>query len=63
MSKYEFEKFMERMPQHCKDRFHELGLTFDSVAGSDGIVDFLEVERMLDRLVQENRQKSMAIKM
>ena len=62
MSKYEFDRFMERLPQHCKDRFHQLGMTFESVAGSDGIIDFMEVERMLDRLIQENRQKSIAFK-
>ena len=62
MSKYEFEKFMERLPQHCRNRFQQLGMTFDSVAGSDGIIDFMEVEKMLDLLIRENKDKKAGVK-
>jgi len=58
MSKYEFDKFMERLPAHCKNRFKELNMTFESVAGSDGIIDFTEVEKMLDLLIRENKDKA-----
>jgi len=33
MSKYEFQRFMDRLPAHCIKRFEELGMTFESVAG------------------------------
>ena len=62
MSKYEFEKFMERLPQHCRDRFNQLGMTFESVAGADDVIDFMEVEKMLDTLVQENKAKALPVK-
>lgn len=61
MSKYEFDRFMERLPPHCQARFKELGMTFESVAGSDNIIDFMEVEKMLDRLVQENKAKAVPV--
>eukprot|EP00210_Caulerpa_lentillifera_P008909 g8500.t1 len=61
MSKYEFNRFMERLPGHCISRFEELGMTFESVAGADNIIDFNEVEKMLDQLVRENKAKATAI--
>lgn len=62
MSKEEFENFMDRIPKHLKERFTKRNMSFESVAGEDGVVDFMEVEDMINTLMQENVAKLEGIK-
>lgn len=57
MSKEEFESFFERIPKHLQKKFHDLGLTFEKVAGEDGVIDFMEIEDMISKLMDENTKK------
>ncbi|GMH37387.1 hypothetical protein BSKO_05260 [Bryopsis sp. KO-2023] len=57
MSKVEFADFMGRVPTHLQARFNERGLTFEKVAGDDGVIDFMEIEQMISTLMEENSNK------
>lgn len=57
MSKDEFGDFMERIPKHLQKRFLERNLSFEKVAGDDGVVDFMEIEEMINTLMEENTAK------
>lgn len=61
MQEDEFNQFFARMPHHLQHRFKALGLTFDKVAGDDGIVDFMEVEDMITKLMAETDAKIQSI--
>ena len=57
MQEAEFNDFFARIPPHLQNRFKALGLTFAKVAGDDGVVDFMEIEDMINKLMSENDQK------
>lgn len=57
MSKVEFQRFLQRIPTQFKDRFEATGLTFDSVAGDNQMVDFREMGNLIDKLLTENDDK------
>lgn len=62
MSKEEFESFFNRIPAHLQEKFHAKGLTFERVAGDDGVVDFMEIEAMINTLMEENTQHMAELK-
>lgn len=62
MQKPEFDDFFARMPKHLQARFRALGLSFEKVAGADGVVDFMEIEEMINTLMAETEQKIDSIK-
>ena len=62
MMKPEFEDFFARIPKHLQNRFKALGLTFEKVAGEDGVVDFMEIEDMINKLMAETTEKIDSIK-
>ena len=57
MQEPEFNDFFNRMPKHLQERFKALGLTFEKVAGDDGVIDFMEIEDMINKLMAETDQK------
>ena len=57
MQEDEFNNFFARMPIHLQNRFKALGLTFDKVAGNDGVIDFMEIEGMINKLMAETEEK------
>eukprot|EP00210_Caulerpa_lentillifera_P003793 g3623.t1 len=57
MNKEEFDNFLNRIPERLLNKFHSKGLTFEKVAGEDNIVDFTEVEQLINDLMDENDQK------
>jgi len=63
MQKAEFDDFFSRMPTHLQARFRALGLTFEKVAGEDGVIDFMEIEDMIDKLMAETDKKIQSIKL
>ena len=62
MQRPEFNDFVSRMPKHLQNRFKALGLTFEKVAGEDGVVDFMEIEDMINKLMAETDEKIDSIK-
>lgn len=57
MSKEEFDDFLDRIPKHLRERFFKRNMSFEKVAGDDGVVDFMEVEDMINQLMSENQEK------
>eukprot|EP00486_Rosalina_sp_Unknown_P001460 CAMPEP_0201573476 /NCGR_PEP_ID=MMETSP0190_2-20130828/17353_1 /ASSEMBLY_ACC=CAM_ASM_000263 /TAXON_ID=37353 /ORGANISM="Rosalina sp." /LENGTH=171 /DNA_ID=CAMNT_0048000495 /DNA_START=232 /DNA_END=747 /DNA_ORIENTATION=- len=49
----EFEEFWKRMPDSYLQRFKDSGLTFEKIAGKDGIIDQGEFTDMVDRLAED----------
>ena len=49
----EFNQFWQQMPNSYHKRFKETGLTFDKIAGDDGIIDQEEFTKMVDELAEE----------
>lgn len=62
MSKEEFDNFFSRIPAKLQTRFRTLGLTFEKVAGEDGVVDFMEVEDLISKLMTETTAEIDSIK-
>ena len=57
MQEDEFNNFFARMPTHLQNRFKAMGLTFERVAGNDGVIDFMEIEGMINKLMAETEEK------
>jgi len=57
MSRKEFDDFFARMPKQLQNRFKAKGMTFESVAGDDGVIDFMEIENMINELMKETEKK------
>eukprot|EP00210_Caulerpa_lentillifera_P000080 g76.t1 len=57
MGEEEFNNFFARIPENLQKRFHSIGLNFQKVAGDDGIVDFMEVEKLISTLMSETDEK------
>ena len=49
----EFNEFWKRMPDSYYQRFKQSGLTFEKIAGKDGIIDQQEFTDMVDRLAED----------
>lgn len=56
MSRDEFLKFIERIPENLKKKYREMGKTFEDIAGDDAVVDFTEVQQLIDQLVNDNKE-------
>lgn len=56
-SKEEFERFLQRIPAHLRDRFNVSGMSFESVAGADRVIDHNEMADLIDKLLEENVAK------
>jgi ABC-type multidrug transport system fused ATPase/permease subunit len=52
MKRDEYERFVNRIPNNLKQRFHELGYaSFDNVAGNNHIVDYKEIKNIVQSVV------------
>jgi len=57
MSKNEFERFLQRIPEHLRDRFVKSNKTFEDIAGKDMVIDHEEMKGLIDMLMNENASK------
>jgi len=57
MSKEEFNKWLDRIPEKLRKKYENMGFTYEAVAGEDGTIDFMEVENLIQKLVEETDEK------
>ncbi|CAD7700467.1 unnamed protein product [Ostreobium quekettii] len=62
LSEEEFNKWLARIPKKQRDRYLASGRTFQSIAGADGKIDFMEIDDLITKLMEENTQKLRQIK-
>lgn len=55
MSKEEFNKFLERIPSKLRKKYMSMGYTYADIAGADGTIDFMEIDALINKLVEENK--------
>eukprot|EP01024_Parvocaulis_polyphysoides_P009337 TRINITY_DN12909_c1_g3_i1.p2 TRINITY_DN12909_c1_g3~~TRINITY_DN12909_c1_g3_i1.p2 ORF type:complete len:324 (-),score=50.90 TRINITY_DN12909_c1_g3_i1:230-1114(-) len=57
MSKNEFERFVTRIPNNLQEKFKSLGVSFEELAGEDKVVDYGEIQALINGLMTENSTK------
>jgi len=57
MSKNEFDRFLQRIPEHLRDRFAKSNKSFEDIAGKDMVIDHEEMKGLIDMLMNENASK------
>jgi len=57
MSKNEFERFLQRIPEHLRERFYKMNTSFEEIAGKDMQIDHQEMAQLIDMLMSENAAK------
>ena len=62
LSEMEFNKWLDRIPKKQRDKYKAAGFTYESVAGEDGTIDFMEIENLISKLMEENTEKLKEIK-
>ena len=60
MSKNEFERFLQRIPEHLRERFFKMNKSFEDIAGADMQIDHHEMANLIDMLMNENAAKKSA---
>jgi hypothetical protein len=55
MSREEYERFIERVPEHLKESFNRLNrVHFDEIAGADKKIDYIEVQKLISSIVTKD---------
>ncbi|CAD7694713.1 unnamed protein product [Ostreobium quekettii] len=62
LSETEFNKWLDRIPKKQRDKYKASGFTYESIAGADGTIDFMEIENLITKLMEENTEKLKEIK-
>ena len=55
LSKEEYNRFLGRLNRNTKQIFKEEG-TFEEIAGEDHIIDLVEFEELLDKVIEKQEQ-------
>lgn len=55
MSREEYEKWYERIPQRFKDMLKEKNITFETFSGEDNVIDFEEMSQLIEDLLKESQ--------
>ena len=53
MSREEFAAFLNSLPPEWRAKFTDRNITFDSVAGDDGQIDYQEFNKVLDAVTED----------
>eukprot|EP01024_Parvocaulis_polyphysoides_P013906 TRINITY_DN1552_c0_g1_i1.p1 TRINITY_DN1552_c0_g1~~TRINITY_DN1552_c0_g1_i1.p1 ORF type:complete len:299 (+),score=40.67 TRINITY_DN1552_c0_g1_i1:55-951(+) len=62
MSKAEFDRFCGRIPKNLQAKFTSLNISYEELAGEDKIVDYGEIQALIDSLMEENSTKQTLLK-
>jgi len=57
MSKEEFNKWLDRIPEKLRRKYESMGFTYEAIAGEDGTIDFVEIDGLIQKLVMETDDK------
>lgn len=55
MSREEYDKWYDRIPQRFKDMLKEKNITFDTFKGTDETIDFEEMSKLIEDLLKESQ--------